>query len=115
MLVYECVMIMLMLCKSSYARLTPDVLQAVDTLPCNSRLNSLKIIPRFDGVLPQAHKPIIGRLGEHNRHIVCHCVAVSPSGTYGDLVELHPLLGISLAVVGIDAEDLEAYRPLYNS
>ena len=27
MLVYECVMIMLMLCKSSYARLTPKVLQ----------------------------------------------------------------------------------------
>ena len=27
MLVYECVMIMLMLCKSSYARLTPEVLQ----------------------------------------------------------------------------------------
>ena len=26
MLVYECVMIMLMLCKSSYARLTPEVL-----------------------------------------------------------------------------------------
>ena len=27
MLVYECLMIMLMLCKSSYARLTPEVLQ----------------------------------------------------------------------------------------
>ena len=27
MLVYECLMIMLMLCKSSYARLTPRVLQ----------------------------------------------------------------------------------------
>ena len=26
MLVYECMMIMLMLCKSSYARLTPEVL-----------------------------------------------------------------------------------------
>ena len=26
MLVYECLMIMLMLCKSSYARLTPEVL-----------------------------------------------------------------------------------------
>ena len=77
--------------------------------------NSLKIIPRFDGVLPQAHKTIIGRLGEHNRQIVCHYVAVSPGGMYDDLVELHPLLGISLAVVGIDAEDLEAYRPLYNS
>ena len=28
MLVYECVMIMLMLCKSIYARLTPEVLHA---------------------------------------------------------------------------------------
>ena len=32
MLVYECLMIMLMLCKSSYARLTPRVLQAADCL-----------------------------------------------------------------------------------
>ena len=76
--------------------------------------NSLKIIPRFNGVLPQAHKPIIGRLGEHNRQIVCHYVAVSPGGMYDDLVELHPLLGISLAIVGINLEDLEAYGPLYS-
>ena len=34
---------------------------------------------------------------------------------YDDLVELHPLLGISLAVIGIGPKDLEAYRPLYNS
>jgi len=77
--------------------------------------NSLKIVPRFDGVLPQVHKPIIGRLGEHNRQIVCHYVIVSPGGTYDDLVELHPLLGISLVVVGIDPEDLEACGPLYSS
>ena len=77
--------------------------------------NSLKIIPRFDGVLPQAHKLIIGRLGEHNRHVVCHYVVVSPSGTYGDLVELHPLLRISLAIIGIDPKDLEACEPLYSS
>ena len=32
-----------------------------------------------------------------------------------DLVELHPLVGISLAIVGIDLEDLEAYGPLYSS
>ena len=30
MLIYECLMIMLMLCKSSYARLTPRVLQPAD-------------------------------------------------------------------------------------
>ena len=34
---------------------------------------------------------------------------------YGDLVELHPLFRISLAIVGIDPKDLEAYRPLYSS
>ena len=28
MMIYECLMLMLMLCKSSYARLTPEVLQA---------------------------------------------------------------------------------------
>ena len=39
----------------------------------------LEIIPRFDGVLPQAHKTIIGRSGEHNRQIVCHYVAISPT------------------------------------
>ena len=27
MMIYECLMLMLMLCKSSYARLTPEVLQ----------------------------------------------------------------------------------------
>ena len=77
--------------------------------------NSLKIIPRFDGVLPQAHKLIIGRLGDHNRQLVCHYIIVSPGGMYGDLVELHPLFRISLAIVGIDPEDLEAYGPLYSS
>ena len=39
----------------------------------------------------------------------------SPGSTYGDLIELHPLLGISLAVVGIDLEDLEECGPLYSS
>ena len=28
MMIYECLMLMLMLCESSYARLTPEVLQA---------------------------------------------------------------------------------------
>ena len=32
-LVYECFMIMLMLCKSSYARLTPEVLQSPPKVP----------------------------------------------------------------------------------
>ena len=32
MMIYECLMLMLMLCKSSYARLTPEVLQPV---PCS--------------------------------------------------------------------------------
>ena len=64
---------------------------------------------------PQAYKPIIGRLGEHNRQLVCHYVTVSPGGTYYDLVELHPLLEISLAIVGMDPEDLEACGPLYSS
>ena len=77
--------------------------------------NSLKIILRFDGVLPQAHKPIVGYLVEHDRQIICHYVVVSSGGTYGDLVELHPLLGISLTIVGIDPEDLEACGPLYSS
>ena len=54
-------------------------------------------------------------LGEHDRQIICHYVTVSPGGTCGDLIELHPLLGISLAIVGINPEDLDAYGPLYCS
>ena len=34
---------------------------------------------------------------------------------YGDLVELHPLLRISLAIVGNNCKDLETCRPLYSS
>ena len=37
MLVYECVMIMLMLCKSSYARLTPEVLHKACFVKSNGR------------------------------------------------------------------------------
>ena len=40
MLVYECLMIMLMLCKSSYARLTPEVLQ-----PREVTEHALRLIP----------------------------------------------------------------------
>ena len=54
-------------------------------------------------------------MGEHDRQIICHYIAVSPGSTYGDLVELHPLLEISLTVIGIDPKDLEAYEPLYSS
>ena len=45
----------------------------------------------------------------------CHYVIVSPSSRYDDLVELHPLLGISLAIIEIDPKDLEACGPLYSS
>ena len=41
MLVYECLMIMLMLCKSSYARLTPRVLHAL-----RARVNQYFMIAR---------------------------------------------------------------------
>ena len=58
---------------------------------------------------------IVGYLGEHDRQIICHYVVVSPDSTYGNLIELHPLLGISLAIIGIDPQDLEAYGPLYSS
>ena len=42
MLVYGCVMIMLMLCKSSYARLTPEVLQGI----CHSALSGRTVARR---------------------------------------------------------------------
>ena len=54
-------------------------------------------------------------MGEHDRQIVCHHIGVSSGGTYDNLVELHPLLEVSLAVVGIDPKDLEACGPLYSS
>jgi len=47
--------------------------------------------------------------------IICHYIVVCPNNIYGYFIELHPLLGISLAIVGIDPEDLETYRPLYSS
>ena len=37
MLVYECFMFMLILCKSSYARLTPEVLQPLPLIKISSR------------------------------------------------------------------------------
>ena len=33
---------------------------------------------------------------------------------YDNFVELHPLLGISLAIIGIDLDDLKACGPLYS-
>jgi len=41
-LIYECFMIMRMLCKSSYARLTPEVLQQVPWLIGDSRTSKIK-------------------------------------------------------------------------
>ena len=54
-------------------------------------------------------------MGEHDRQIICYNIAATTGGSYNDLVELHPLLGIGLAVIGIDPEDLEACGPLYSS
>ena len=54
-------------------------------------------------------------MGEHDRQIVCHHIGVSFNGTYDDLIERHPLLGVSLVIIGIDPQDLEAYWPLYSS
>ena len=37
MMIYECLMLMLMLCKSSYAKLTPEVLQPLPLIKISSR------------------------------------------------------------------------------
>ena len=84
-------------------------------LPCNSRRRLSLDHPKIQWNPPLGHKPIVGYLGEHDRQVICHYVVVSLGGTYGDLVELDPLLGISFAVVGIDPKDLEACGPLYSS
>ena len=49
MLVYECLIIMLMLCKSSYARLTPEVLQGRSESATGrvSESNNNRLIERF--------------------------------------------------------------------
>ena len=46
-----------------------------------------EVIPRSDGVLPQARKPVVHRLVEHDRHVVCHDIFTSTCSSHGDLVE----------------------------
>ena len=52
MLVYECLMLMLMLCKSSYARLTPRVLQPLPLIKISSQ--DLHDLPFLDKRLPKS-------------------------------------------------------------
>ena len=46
-----------------------------------------EVVPRSYGVLPQAKKPIVGRLVEHDSQVVCHDVFTSTRSSQGDLVE----------------------------
>ena len=46
-----------------------------------------KVILGSNGVLPHAEKPVVHRLVEHDRQVVCHDVFTSAHGSHGDLVE----------------------------
>ena len=46
-----------------------------------------EVIPRSDGVLPQAKKPVVRRLVEHDRQVVCHDVFTSTRSSHYDLVK----------------------------
>ena len=46
----------------------------------------LEVIPRSDGILPQAAEPVVHKLVKHDRKIVCHDIFVSAYGSHADLV-----------------------------
>ena len=58
-MIYECLMLMLMLCESSYARLTPEVLQKPSDMlgiPREVAEHALKIRPGFKSVKPRLRR-----------------------------------------------------------
>jgi hypothetical protein len=46
-----------------------------------------EVILRSDGVLPQVEKPVVRRLIEHDKQVVCHDVFTSASSSHGDLIK----------------------------
>ena len=46
----------------------------------------LKVVPRSDGVPPQAEEPVICRLVKHDGKIVRHDILISAYGFHGYLV-----------------------------
>ena len=46
----------------------------------------LEVIPRSDGILPQAEEPVVHKLVKHDRKIVCHDIFISAYGSHGDLI-----------------------------
>ena len=68
------------------------VILGAELLSCNHVVlgeDLFEVIPRSDGVLPQAEKPVVRRLVEHDRQVVCHDVFTSACGSHGDLIESH--------------------------
>ena len=47
----------------------------------------LEVVPRLDGVLPQAEELVVCRLVKHDRKIVCHDFFVSAHSFHSNLVE----------------------------
>ena len=46
----------------------------------------LEVIPRSDGIIPQAEEPVVRRLVKHDGMIVCFDIFISAYGSHGDLV-----------------------------
>ena len=46
-----------------------------------------EVVLRLDGVLPYAEKPIVRRLVEHDKKVVCHDIFTSARSSHGDLIE----------------------------
>ena len=55
MMIYECLMLMLVLCKSSYARLTPEVLQATAAPMASGEQNAKLVV--------SSARPGMGKMG----------------------------------------------------
>jgi len=47
----------------------------------------LEVVPRSDGVLPQAKEPVVCRLVNHDGQIICHHIFAFACGPHGDFVE----------------------------
>ena len=89
MMVYECLMLMLMLCKSSYARLTPEVLQHVGTWSGVSAGEVVEEVAEVVGKIAEVAgelTEVVGEVAEVVREIAE--VVAELAGVVGEITEV---------------------------
>ena len=73
MMIYECLMLMLMLCKSSYARLTPEVLQF------QSNMEALRTEPVAKGEIAVSSVQVVSQvLSQNSSNLFLKSVGIKP-------------------------------------